>query len=221
MSNRRVEQDRRHPRPAAEPAAAQRARRARRQAWVAGAVAAIAGIVLVAFVVAAKRDDGASVAAPAAAAPDVVAPEAQRQVAANAAQANRLIDGTIQDKLAQLKGVPVVVNQWASWCPPCQQEFPFFEQLARRYAERVAFVGLDSKDDRGDARSFLDGFPVSYPSVFDATAAEARSIGGGLGWPTTFFYDHTGRQTLIHRGAYTSRAALQADVERYALGATS
>ena len=94
-------------------------------------------------------------------------------------------------------------------------------QLARTYAERVAFVGLDSKDDRGDAQSFLDRFPVSYPSVFDASAAQARSIGGGLGWPTTFFYDHTGRQTLIHQGAYTSRAALQADVERYALAATS
>jgi thiol-disulfide isomerase/thioredoxin len=184
-------------------------------------MAAIAAVVLAAFVVAAGRDDGTSVRTPAAAAPDVVAPEAERQIAANAGQANRLIDGTIQDKLAQLKGVPVVVNQWASWCPSCQQEFPFFEQLARTYAGRVAFVGLDSRDDRGDAQSFLHGFPVSYPSVFDASAAQARSIGGGLGWPTTFFYDHTGRQTLIHRGGYTSLAALQADVQRYALGAAS
>jgi thiol-disulfide isomerase/thioredoxin len=168
------------------------------------------------------RKDSPTVAAPAAAAaPAVSTHGVPRQIAANAAQANQVVDGSIQDKLAQLKGVPVVVNQWASWCPNCKQEFPYFQQLARTYARRVAFVGLDSQDNRTDAVAFLRGFPVTYPSVYDGSAGQARSIGGGQGWPTTFFYDRTGRQTYVRQGGYTTLASLQADIRRYALGTTS
>src|ERR671920_2554627 len=55
---------------------------------------------------------------------------------------------------AQIKkerGTPIVVNKWASWCGPCRLEFPFFRQLAAEYAGKVAFVGLNSGDNRGDA----------------------------------------------------------------------
>jgi thiol-disulfide isomerase/thioredoxin len=114
-----------------------------------------------------------------------------------------------------------VVNQWASWCPNCKQEFPFSQQLAHTYERRVAFVGLDSQDSRGDAEAFLRGFPVTYPSLYDPSAAQARSIGGGQGWPTTFFYDRTGRQTYVRQGGYTSLESLRADIQRYALGTTS
>jgi thiol-disulfide isomerase/thioredoxin len=114
-----------------------------------------------------------------------------------------------------------VVNQWASWCPNCKQEFPFSQQLAHTYERRVAFVGLDSQDSRGDAEAFLRGFPVTYPSLYDPSAAQARSIGGGQGWPTTFFYDRTGRQTYVRQGGYTSLESLRANIQRYALRTTS
>jgi thiol-disulfide isomerase/thioredoxin len=132
--------------------------------------------------------------------------------------ANRVVDGSIQTKLTALRGVPVVVNQWASWCPNCKQEFPFFQQLARTYRGQVAFVGLDSQDNRGDAQSFLGQYPVTYPSIYDPSADQTRSIGGGQGWPTTFFYDRTGRQIYVRAGGYATLASLQADIQRYALG---
>lgn len=86
---------------------------------------------------------------------------------ANAKHGNRVVDGSIAAKLTALKGVPVVVNQWASWCPNCKAEFGYFARVAKTYRGRVAFVGLDSQDSRGNAEDFLTDRPVSYPSIFD------------------------------------------------------
>lgn len=140
-----------------------------------------------------------------------------KHLAANEAQANQVIDGSIEDKLAALRGVPVVVNQWASWCPNCREEFPFFQQLSKHFRGRVAFVGLDSQDDRGSAEDFLQQYPVTYPSIYDHSASQAASIGGGQGWPTTIFYNSRGQRTYIRPGGYTTAATLRSDIERYAL----
>jgi thiol-disulfide isomerase/thioredoxin len=144
---------------------------------------------------------------------------APRQIAVNIAEGSRVIATPLTSKLAALKGVPVVVNQWASWCPNCKAEFPFFQRESQRYARQVAFLGLDAQDQRSDAASFLKKFPVNYPSVFDQSAQQAASLGGGQAWPTTFFIDRTGKETFVHEGAYPSDALLEHDVRRYALGA--
>jgi thiol-disulfide isomerase/thioredoxin len=141
------------------------------------------------------------------------------QIAANIAQENQVIETPIKAKLAALRGVPVVVNQWAAWCPNCKAEFPFFQQESQRYDRQVAFVGLDAQDQRGDAQSFLKRFPVNYPSIFDQSAQQAASLGGGQGWPTTMFFDHTGAETSVHEGAYPTVAQLDQDIRHYALGA--
>ena len=141
------------------------------------------------------------------------------QIAANIAEQNRVIETPIQAKLAALKGVPVVINQWASWCPNCKAEFPYFQRDAQRYDRRVAFLGLDAQDQRSGAEEFLKRFPVNYPSVFDQSAQQAASLGGGQAWPTTFFIDRSGNETFVHEGAYASEAQLERDVRRYALGA--
>lgn len=113
----------------------------------------------------------------------------------------------------------MVINQWASWCPDCRAEFPFFRLESQRYERQVAFVGLDAQDQRSSAEAFLKALPVNYPSVFDQSAQQAALLGGGQGWPTTFFIDRTGAETLLHEGAYLSQAALDYDIRRYALGA--
>lgn len=222
MSNRQEKERRRQARLAAECAEARQHARRKDFMTIGVVLASLAALVVaVVLVVSHRTNNGAATAAPVAAAPAAATPGVPRQIAANEAQGNQVIDGSIQDKLAKLKGVPVVVNQWASWCPNCKQEFPFFQQLAHTYEKRVAFVGLDSQDKRGDAQAFLQGFPVTYPSLYDASAGQARSIGGGQGWPTTFFYDRTGRQTYVREGGYTSLELLRADIQRYALGETS
>jgi cytochrome c biogenesis protein CcmG, thiol:disulfide interchange protein DsbE len=136
-------------------------------------------------------------------------------------QAGQLLDGgkdAFEARVAQLRGHPVVVNQWASWCGPCRFEFPFFQRLAAKYAGRVAFLGVNSQDSRGDAEDFLREFPVPFPHYYDKDTSVARVFGGGRAWPTTAFYDKDGNVVKTHLGAYASEAKLEEDIRRYALG---
>lgn len=159
-------------------------------------------------------------AAAAASAADVRAPSSARaraELRRLRSQTGLVDDGEIGPRLARLRGVGVVVNVWASWCPSCREEFPAFRRLSERYAGKVAFVGLASNDDRGEAARFLREFPVPYPSIFDADARQARSIGAGRGWPTTVFYDAAGRRRFVRQGGYAADRLLDADVRAYAL----
>jgi thiol-disulfide isomerase/thioredoxin len=135
---------------------------------------------------------------------------------ANVRQANQILDTNIRAKVAQLSGLPVVINQWASWCTNCRAELPFFQQAGRQDANRVAFVGLDSYDSQSSAQAFLREFPVDYPSVFDPSASQAQSLGGGQGWPTTIFLNAKHQITYVHEGAYPTLQALQQDIDHYA-----
>lgn len=137
------------------------------------------------------------------------------------AHAGELIEGgkdSFKAELAVLKGTPVVVNQWASWCGPCKFEFPFFAKLASRFAGKVAFLGVNSQDSRGSAVDFLRQNPVPYPHFYDHDASVAREFEGGRAWPTTAFYDARGKLANTHVGAYASQAKLDGDIRKYALG---
>lgn len=134
-------------------------------------------------------------------------------------QANRLLAGgpkAFRARLAELRGHPVVVNKWASWCAPCRAEFPFLQRQSLEHGKRVAFIGVNSTDDDAAARRFLERFPVSYPSYRDPDGEVARAFGGDVGFPTTAFYDARGRVTL-KQGGYAAERLLAADIERYAL----
>lgn len=136
-------------------------------------------------------------------------------------EANELLDGgpeAFRARLAELRGYPVVVNQWASWCGPCRFEFPFFRERALEYEGRVAFLGVDAQDSRSDAADFLGELPVPYPHYYDKDASIARLFRGGRAWPTTAFYGASGELVYTHQGAYANEAKLAEDIERYALG---
>jgi cytochrome c biogenesis protein CcmG/thiol:disulfide interchange protein DsbE len=120
--------------------------------------------------------------------------------------------------LAGLKGHPVVVNKWASWCAPCRGEFPVLQATSTKLGKQVAFVGLDSQDNDGDASKFLRHFPVPYPSLVDRNSRIAQDLGIAKFFPTTVFYDENGKRQYTHDGPYTSDDAFAADVKRYALG---
>jgi cytochrome c biogenesis protein CcmG/thiol:disulfide interchange protein DsbE len=132
-------------------------------------------------------------------------------------EANRLLPGgraELQRKLDELRGHPVVVNLWGSWCGPCRVEFPSFQAQAVRYGRRVAFLGVNAKDNRGEAKAFLRKFPVTYPSVEDPDESVAGRL-GSRGYPTTVYYDPRGRQLFVHQGVYLDEADLVADIRRY------
>jgi len=134
-------------------------------------------------------------------------------------QAARLLDGGLdayRARLAALRGRPVVVNAWASWCGPCKFEMPYFSRAAVRFGRRVAFVGVNAGDTDGDARAFLRGHYVPYPSYTDPNDRIAQEIGVRAGLPTTVFYGRDGKVAYVHQGQYRDEAALTADLKRYA-----
>jgi cytochrome c biogenesis protein CcmG, thiol:disulfide interchange protein DsbE len=135
-------------------------------------------------------------------------------------EANRLLPGgtdAYRHRLAALRGYPVVVNVWASWCGPCRFEFPSLQKLSAGYGKRVAFLGVDSQDSDDAAKTFLGEEPVPYPSYTDPDQSIANEIGATVGLPDTAFYDRRGRLVYLKQGPYTDHAELRADVKRYAL----
>ena len=187
---------------------------ARGQAWTA-AVLLVAIGALIALGLAVSRAPNR----PKATVPRSTGPAAAlTRIEANRREGGVLIDMPLATKLAALRGAPVVVNQWASWCPPCRAEFAFFAELAERYRNEVAFLGLNSRDQRSAAAAFLKRHSVPYPSVFDERGEQARSIGAGIGWPTTLFFDADGTRVFIRQGGYRDAAALEADIREHALG---
>jgi len=135
------------------------------------------------------------------------------------AQANRLVATTpakFQAVLSSLAGYPVIVNQWGSWCEPCRTEFPVLQQAALRLGRRVAVVGLDVSDDPGRAAAFVRRFPVTYPSYVDRSAQVAFSLKAGAYYPTTQFYDRSGKLVFTHLGPYRSAGQLLADAAAHA-----
>ena len=110
------------------------------------------------------------------------------------------------------------MNIWAAWCGPCREELPVFQDVSVAYGKRVAFLGVDLRDDRAAAERLLRRFPVSYPSVEDPDGRLFQDL-GLQGVPSTLFYDARGGDpAFVHQGPYYERADLEADLRRYALG---
>lgn len=107
--------------------------------------------------------------------------------------------------LTQLRGTPVVVNVWASWCGPCQAEAPLLHGAVERYGARVQFVGIDILDTIGGARGFIADHDLAYPSLFDPTGAIRDGL-GMLGQPVTVFYDASGAVVSTWPGQLTQTA---------------
>jgi cytochrome c biogenesis protein CcmG/thiol:disulfide interchange protein DsbE len=141
-------------------------------------------------------------------------------LAAIRAQGNELLGGgndAFDARLEQLRGTPVVVNKWASWCGPCRLEFPWFQSLAAGRGGQIAFLGVNANDSDAAAKQFLSELPLPYPSYTDPDLQIAQDLGGPpQAFPTTTFYDRSGKQVFTHPGVYQDEQALVADVNRYA-----
>ena len=134
-------------------------------------------------------------------------------------QAGQLLgsDSALTARIHVLKGYPIVINAWASWCVPCRTEFNLFRSASIQYGRGVAFLGADTDDDAGDARAFLSQHRISYPSYQTTSGQLDFLLPGGLeGLPTTIFVGPDGKVTSIHTGQYASQGTLDADIQTYA-----
>jgi thiol-disulfide isomerase/thioredoxin len=118
-------------------------------------------------------------------------------------------------QLRALRGHPVVVNLWASWCEPCRFELPFLQREAIARGDKVAFLGINVNDSRDAARERARQFPMPYPSFEDPRSnIFARYRARGL--PTTAFYDARGKLVIVHQGVFPTQAKLAEAIDRYA-----
>jgi len=134
-------------------------------------------------------------------------------------QADQLLEGgadAFEARLQELRGYPVVVNKWASWCGPCRSEFPWLQSLAAEHGTKIAFLGVNSTDGEETAADFLDEFPVPFPSYLDPKLEVAEVFDAPTEFPATAFYGSDGKLAYVRRGAYPDREELAADIERYA-----
>jgi cytochrome c biogenesis protein CcmG, thiol:disulfide interchange protein DsbE len=102
-----------------------------------------------------------------------------------------LLDGSGTLSMGDLQGKPVVLNFWASWCKPCEDEAPAFKKAHDEFGDRVTIVGVGIRDARSDAEEFIARHGLDYTQVRDEDLRVYRDF-GLTGQPETFFLDAHG-----------------------------
>lgn len=105
--------------------------------------------------------------------------------------------------LTQLRGKPVVLNFWATWCHPCWDEHPVLTQTAQMMNGRVQFVGVVFQDEESKITDFLRQRGWSYPTLVDVEGKTAIAYGVG-GVPETFFLNRDGKIVAKFAGPMSS-----------------
>jgi cytochrome c biogenesis protein CcmG/thiol:disulfide interchange protein DsbE len=122
------------------------------------------------------------------------------------------LGGTRPVSLRAWRGKVVVLNYWASWCPPCRDESPLLERWQKRIESRGGTVlGVDALDVTSDARAFMRRYGLDYPILHDGDGHSQQRFGIS-GYPETFVIDRRGRIAAVRRGtvddSFMSRAVL-------------
>jgi cytochrome c biogenesis protein CcmG/thiol:disulfide interchange protein DsbE len=133
-------------------------------------------------------------------------------------QADELLEGgpdAFRKRLRELRGHPVVINKWASWCGPCRAELPILQKISTERGKQIAFVGLNARDKRAAAKRFIANYPVPYPSYEDPDETIARELKAPSNFPVTLFVDEDGKTVFTHQGGYRDADDLNADIEEH------
>jgi cytochrome c biogenesis protein CcmG, thiol:disulfide interchange protein DsbE len=138
-----------------------------------------------------------------------VAPESERKAGGGFALPD--LDGKVW-KLDEHRGQVVLVNFWATWCPPCRAETPGLVRLANEYrSQGLEVVGISLDEDTGAIRPFIDDYQIPYPILLPSDQANLPLLVEVL--PTTLLYDRQGRMAKRYVGG-VAESIFKADVER-------
>ena len=100
---------------------------------------------------------------------------------------------------------PILINAWASWCPPCQQETPDLVTMSKKYAGKIQFVGVNMTSDHDSAtaaKAFVHQYGVTYPTLLDLQGSFSKDY-QIIGYPTTFILEPNGTVQNVHVGLLT------------------
>jgi cytochrome c biogenesis protein CcmG/thiol:disulfide interchange protein DsbE len=111
--------------------------------------------------------------------------------------------------LSALRGKPVILNFWATWCPPCRAELPELEAAHERYAGQVIVVGVNQMEPAANVAAFAGQIGLAFPLPLDAQGDVSRQY-AVRSLPTTFFVDREGVIRRIQTGALTEATLAQA-----------
>ena len=122
--------------------------------------------------------------------------------------------GASEINLAALRGKVVVINFWASWCKPCEQEAAELEGAWRSYEgnDDVVFLGIAWTDTPNNAAAYLEKFEITYPNGPDLGSRISSIFNRNLGVPETYFIDRNGVLRSIKIGPFTSVQEIQASI---------
>lgn len=119
--------------------------------------------------------------------------------------------------IRRLRGYPVVINKWASWCKPCREEFSMLRRMSAKYGDRVAFIGINAGDSNENARAFLRENATLYPHVIDPAEQISGALRADRVFPATIFLDRDGDIVTVSPGPFPTQPTLEQAIRRYAL----
>lgn len=107
--------------------------------------------------------------------------------------------------LEDFRGKGVVLNFWATWCGPCREEMPLFEETWKKFKDKdVIFVGVDVMDNKENASEFLDAIGITYPNLYDPSGKVSNKY-NVIALPATFFIDKEGNIVSKNYGAFVGK----------------
>jgi len=120
--------------------------------------------------------------------------------------------GNPEIQLSELAGKVVVINFWASWCKPCEQEAAELEEAWRSYEndDQVVFLGIAWTDTPSNSADYLERFEITYPNGPDLGSRISAIFNRNLGVPETYFIDRSGVLRQVKIGPFTSVREIQA-----------
>jgi len=114
-------------------------------------------------------------------------------------------DGKTSINLSDLQGKVVILNVWASWCKPCEQEAPELQAFWEEYQDKgVVLIGVDYVDTPSGAFTYLKKFKITFPNAPDLQSAISSTLNRKMGVPETYFIDRDGILHYVQVGPFTS-----------------